>query len=207
MDIKKTTQMKAQQHWSCVVFCICLWPVFFASTADAQEIWESRKGYVRSQANLAPGLMKNQSRVNAYIAGDMDIYFDDQFSFSGSAWYSFSTIRSGQTGVTMNHAIFWGGAYHWAQPGRLDPYVMIQPGFGVARSAYLNHGELSQSAVSVVPLISASAGFNYYVGSMFHFLFRVQAVSGHVTSNMPTPISLNEVRCSVGLGYNFRLFK
>jgi len=187
-------------------YCIMVATLCLFHSSYALDIWESRRGFVRTQANLAPGLMQNQSRVNAYIAGDMDIFLDDQFSFAGSAWYSFSTIRNGQTGVTMNHSIFWGGSYHWLDAGRFDPYLTLQPGFGVARANYLNRGELATSAVEVVPLVSVSIGCNYYVGSMFHFLFRLQAVSGHLSSDMPQPMSLNELRCSVGLGYNLRAF-
>lgn len=175
--------------------------------SNAQKIWENRAGCIRAQANLAPGFMRGQPRANAYIASDLDVFLGEKVAFACGAFYSFSTIRKNQPGVSMNHSIFWGANYHWAKAGRFDPYFGLEPGLGIVQASYESGDGLKKTPVAYVPLISASLGCNYYVGSIFHFFAKVQGVSGHVSSTMPEPLHLDELRCMVGLGWNLRAWK
>src|SRR4051812_38229594 len=82
--------------------------VFTYIQMPAQKIWEERKGCVRVQGNLAPGYLLSQKTVSAYVNGDMDLFFDNRVSFTGSAWGSFALNRKNETGIKANHAVFGG---------------------------------------------------------------------------------------------------
>jgi len=114
----------------------------------AQKIWEERKGCVRSQGNLAPGYLFSQKIASAYINGDMDLFFDNRVSFTGSAWYSFALNRKNETGIKANHAIFWGLNYHFLKPSRWDPYIGLTPGVGIVQAAYRDNDEIKRTKYS-----------------------------------------------------------
>jgi hypothetical protein len=188
------------------VICLLL---FVAATpqSQAQKIWTERKGSISAQGNLAPGYLFAQKSVSAYVNGDVEIFIDDRASFIGQAWISFATTEKNKAGLRANHAIFWGANYHFLKPGRWDPYVGFTPGMGLVRAGYKSGEDIKLTPFSVVPLVSISAGCNYYVGSIFHFFVKVQGVSGQMFSDLPVPKRLDELKFMAGLGWNLRMWK
>ncbi|MDB5282715.1 MAG: hypothetical protein JWO06_1790 [Bacteroidota bacterium] len=178
-----------------------------SSQLQAQRIWEERKGCVVSQGNLAPGYMFGQKSVTAYLDGDEEIFLDDRVAFTGSLWISFATSRKEQVGVKANHAVYWGAEYHFLKPSHWDPFVGLTPGAGLVRATYKSGDEIKYTPFSLVPLIAASVGCNYYVGSMFHFFVKVQGTAGQMFSTAPTPNRLDELKFMAGLGWNLRIWK
>ena len=176
-------------------------------TAGSQKIWEVRKGCFRSQGNIAGGYLFSQKQPSAYVNGDIDLFLEDRVALTGAAWYSFALNRKNETGLRANHAVFSGINYHFLKPCRWDPYIGLTPGFGLVRAAYKNNDNVHITPYTPVPLISASVGCNYYVGFIFHFFVKVQAVSGQVFSKLPTPQRLDEIKFMAGLGWNLRLWK
>ena len=175
--------------------------------SHAQKIWEDRTGCVIVQGDLAPGYLFAQKKVTAYVDGDMAIFFENRFAAEGAIWISFATAAQGATGPRVNEALFWGAEYHFLKPSRWDPFVSFTPGVGLVRVGYYEGGELKLTPYTAVPLGSLSVGCNYYVGSIFHFFLKVQGVVGQVTSVMPTPSRLDEMKFLGGLAFNLRLWK
>jgi hypothetical protein len=66
---------------------------------------------------------------------------------------------------------------------------------------------VSTGASSVNPLISTAFGFNFYFQRWFHLFGEVRYISGKHLSDATTPLSLNELRFSFGLGWNINLIK
>ena len=195
--------METQKIKICLLaISIC---IFFQ--LPAQRIWEERKGCVLAQGNLAPGYLFAQKNVTAYIDGNIEVFIDDRFSFTGAAWCSFATTQKDQAGLRANHAIFWGGNYHFLKPSRFDPYISFTPGLGLVRASYMDGENLKLSPFTVVPLAALSVGFNYYVGSIFHFFIQVQGVTGQTFGTLPTPMRLDEIKFMAGLTFNLRLWK
>lgn len=189
-----------------------LLPLLLAATqAQAQKkritIWEERKGCVRSQGNLAAGYLFQQKQVAAYLAGDMDLFVDNRVSVNGQLWTSFATTARNKPGITAHHSVFWGMNYHILPKGRFDPYIGLTPGLGLVRANYFDGEVIRKSAFSVVPLLSAQIGMNYYVGWIFHFFAKVQGVSGVFFKDVPTANRLEELRFTAGLGWNLRLWR
>lgn len=175
--------------------------------ASAQRIWEQRKGCFRGQGNLAAGYLFQQRQIAAYITGDMDLFIDNNVAIAGSAWYSFATTRKGQPGIRANHAIMGGINYHFTKKGRFDPYFGISPGISLVSVAYRDGETIRTTSISPVPIISASLGVNYYVGSIFHFFAKVQGVGGQTLGNIPVTTRLEEIKVTAGLGWNLRVWK
>lgn len=178
-----------------------------AMHTSAQRIWEERKGCFRGQGNLAAGYLFQQRQVGAYITGDMDLFFDNRVSMTGSAWYSFAVTRKGEAGIRANHAIFGGINYHFTKKGRFDPYIGLTPGVSLVSVAYRDGETMRTSSISPVPVISASLGMNYYIGSIFHFFAKVQGVSGQTLGNVHVTTRLEEIKITAGLGWNIRVWK
>lgn len=175
--------------------------------ASSQKIWEARKGCVRTQGNIAGGYLFAQRQASAYANGDIDLFVEDRVALTGSAWYSFALNRNSETGLKANHAVFGGINYHFLKPCRWDPYIGLSSGMGVVQAAYREGDEVKRTPYSVVPLVSASVGCNYYVSSIFHFFVKVQGVTGQMFSTLPSPQRLDELKVMGGLGFNLRLWK
>jgi hypothetical protein len=192
---------------------VCL-VLLFVSTALlpqcllAQKIWETRKGCLRAQGNLAPGYLFSQKFLAAYVTGEAEVFVDDRTALSGAVWVSFVTNRKDVAGVTANHALFTGINYHFLKPGRFDPFIGLSPGIGLAQAAFYDEENvLKRSRFAPIPLIGASAGCNYYVGWFFHFFVKVQGVAGQMFGDLPKPVRVDELKITAGLGWNIRAWK
>ena len=173
----------------------------------AQKIWETRKGCIRTQGNFSGGYLFGQKAASAYLNGDIDVFVDDRVGVTGSAFYSFALNRNNQTGLKANHAVFFGINYHFLKPQRFDPFIGFTPGMGLVQAAYKDGDVIKRTPYAAVPLLSATIGFNYYVGSIFNFFAKVQGVTGHVVSTMPSAMRLDELKFMAGLGWNLRMWK
>ena len=185
-----------------LAIAICL---FFQS--PAQKIWEERRGCISVQGNLAPGYMFAPKMLTAYVDGDMEIFLQDRFAFTGALWVSFATTDKSHPGVRVNEALFTGGNYHFLKPKRFDPFVGFTPGIGLVRASYRVGENMVMTPYSLTPLAGLTVGFNYYVGSVFHFFVKTEVVVGEVFSTLPTPQRLDEIKFMAGLGYNIRMWK
>ena len=173
----------------------------------SQKIWETRKGCIRTQGNFSGGYLFGQKAASAYLNGDIDVFVDDRVGVTGSAFYSFALNRNNQTGLKANHAVFFGINYHFLKPQRFDPFIGFTQGMGLVQAVYKDGDVFKRTPYAAVPLLSATIGFNYYVGSIFNFFAKVQSVTGHVVSTMPSAMRLDELKFMAGLGWNLRLWK
>lgn len=177
------------------------------NTATGQTIIEDRTGFVRTEGNIAAGYLFSQKQPAAYIVGDAELFVKNQIAIAGNAWF-FVPVSRKKTGLKANHAITWGFNYHFTKKGRFDPYVGLTPGLSIVRVTYTDgEGNLKKTPYGVVPLFSASVGFNYYVGSIFNFFFKAQGVCGEFAGSAPYRTPLYELKLTAGLGLNARFWK
>lgn len=180
--------------------------IFIFLQSPAQKIWNERRGCISTQGNLAPGYLFQQKTVTGYIDGDMELFLDDRFAFGGSVWVSFATTDKSHPGIRINDAVFGGANYHFLKPGRFDPFIGLSPGVALARANYRDGETMKMTNYTLAPLIGATIGFNYYVGSIFHFFVKAEGVAGEMFG-APTPQRLDEIKFMAGLGYNLRMWK
>ena len=180
--------------------------IIAVAAAHAQPVVKKRTGNLRGQGNIAAGYLLNQKTSAAYLAGDWDLFIDENVSVTGEGWYGFK-LRNSTTGLLNNHAVFGGLNYHLLKKGRFDPYIGFSPGVAIVKMGYLNEESSLQTDYTAAPLISGVIGCNYYVGSIFHFFVKMRGVAGRARGAAPEPSSLNEIKLTAGLGWNLRLWK
>lgn len=181
--------------------------------ASAQKTKERpdviRLGLMRAQATITPAVMINDGSLNIYVHGDMDYFLSRKVSVRADAYYFIDTQGDGD--LRHNHGVFFGANYHF--PIKIfDPYIGLQPGASYVQAAkdlpWGEDGSVTevQSTGQFIPNISATAGFNLYLGRFVHFMGNVRYVHGkHATfwGNRP----LDEFRFSFGVGWNVNTIK
>jgi hypothetical protein len=88
------------------------------------------------------------------------------------------------------------------KPNRFDPYIGLTPGISLVRVRFNGNERIESTPLSVVPVMSAQLGFNFYVGSIFNFFAKVQGIKGQFFSILPKPKNIDEIRIMAGLGWN-----
>lgn len=178
--------------------------VLSAGSIHAQTEKFDRTGIIRAQANISGGYLFQQREFGAYVSGDIDVYVAPKVSVTGEGWYGIN-IHTGEKGIQGNHALFSGINYHFIRHKHWDPYIGFSPGAGFVVMGYDDSlSTLRQSRVMAAPLVSVTAGCNWYVGTVFHFFVKLRFVSGQVMGDPPTPTRLEELKLSAGLGWNIR---
>jgi hypothetical protein len=171
-----------------------------------QPVPFDRTGTLRTQANLAGGYLFAQKDYAAYITGDFDLYVSPRVSITGEGWYSFA-LNSDGMGLRQNHSLFAGMNYHILRNEKWDPYVGFSPGAAFVSAGYDDQGTLRETKIHAAPLVSITAGCNWYIGSIFNIFLKMRFTSGQVMGEMPGVTRLEELKITGGLGWNFRCWK
>lgn len=175
--------------------------ILLFSQLNAQKIWEDRSGCVRGQANIGAGWFMDGKYVAPYINGDIEYFLHKNVSLNGEAWFSLKQQNPLQPNLAQNHSIFWGLGWHMMNHSRFDPYITLSPGISIAMVRQSSESELKPK---LFPVMSMTAGFNYYVGSIFNLFVKVRPVMALVRDNS---LRGNELKFTAGLGWNIRILK
>jgi hypothetical protein len=167
-----------------------------------------RKGNLRAMATISPGWMLKQKATNINLHGNIEYYFSEKASFGGDIYYFLGTQELNNNSFTLNHSLFFGGFYHFKKKS-WDPFIGFQPGIALVqgKEALLPSGEVYVPAKTINPLASLIIGSNFYAGKFFHFFISLRYLKGTYLSNAPSPLSLDELRLSAGLGFNVNLIR
>ncbi|MBL0328350.1 MAG: hypothetical protein IPP64_02770 [Bacteroidetes bacterium] len=195
--------------------------LFFSSVVFAQQdkIQYIHKHLVRADASIVGGYLFNEGLSNVHINGSAEYYMDNKISIRGSASYLLgsSGITNDSMGLKDFHSIYLGAAYHFTTNGHFDPYVIVQPGVAYTSSFQVHNWvpvQLQDEQIShtyypgvVSPLATVGVGFNYYFQRFAHLFVETRYVYGRHLSQAPSPISLEELRITFGLGFNLFVVK
>lgn len=199
-----------------IILFVCFTSVVFAQQENTQYI---HKHLMRATASVVGGSLFKEGINNVHIDGSAEYYLDNKISIRGSASYLL-----GSTGLTKDsmglkdfHSIYLGGAYHFPTKGHFDPYVIFQPGLSYTSSyksepisflATTEDEPIRTNYPGVLsPLATAGVGFNYYFQRFAHLFVETRYVYGMHLSQAPSPISLQELRVTFGLGFNLFIMK
>lgn len=199
-----------------IIFFVCLSSVVFAQQENTQYI---RKHLLRADASIVAGYLFKEGMNNVHVNGSAEYYLDNKISIRGSASYLLGCtgITKDSMGLKDFHSIYLGMAYHFPTKGHFDPYLILQPGLAYT-SSYKAHNwvpvQLQDEQISrtyypavVSPLATAGLGFNYYFQRFAHLFVETRYVYGRHLSQAPSPISLQELRITFGLGFNLFIIK
>jgi hypothetical protein len=153
---------------------------------------------VATSLTIAPGIRPGSPGLHSTLHGVADLQVSKQLSLRGGA-YLHAGEQGGSSGLAHNHTIVAGIAYHLLPEGAFDPYLALEPGIAVVRTVDAHRDRIA-------PLFTAAVGARQYVGRTFHLLGEVRSISGRHLARTG-PVSLAELRFSVGLGLNFQVKK
>lgn len=186
----------------------------------AQDARVIREGLIKTYATLSPGVpLKQSSRHNPYyLHGNLEYYAEKNVSLVGDIYLDLkASSKANNREITASNwglespirsylSLFFGANYHWTGK-RGDFYIGVQPGIAqVGLKSYYNPYQIQGNYVTIRPLASLSAGYNYFVSPFFHFFIQSRFVSGKLQSyRIFQP--LTEFRFSGGLGFNLNTMR
>lgn len=177
-------------------------------------------GLLRTQLTITPawsvtGSSGNTSgsisggRTNVYLHGTAEYYFTERFSARGDGYY-FVNKNKTPGGMKHNHCVQVGADFHLLKSMSIDPYVGLATGLNLAQvypmDFYRGPGDtIANYAVPahLDPVWGPRAGVNFYGQRIFHFFIEAQYLMGAYHPPMGPSLSLNEIRVSAGLGWNW----
>jgi hypothetical protein len=198
-----------------VILFVCFSSFLFAQQQNGQYI---HKHLVRADASIAAGYMFKDNISNVHINGNLEYYMDNKISIRGDAnWMAGSNgLTADSMGLKDYYSVMLGIVYHFHTNGHLDPYFILQPGFAYTSSfhqapavgIYTQDNSPKTYYQGVIsPLTTAGFGINYYFQRFAHLFIEARYVYGNHLSEAPTPMSLQELRITFGLGFNLFIIK
>ncbi len=174
-------------------------PLLLFSQNDTASIVKS--GLLRTQGTFSFGNLPKLKETGIYLHGNLEYYFDSQFSVRGDVFYHLKSDDFSQ--LKMNHQLFSGATYHFKTGGNFNPYIGIQPGIGLTEASSFGANENTSSSThskAVTFIYSSVIGFNYYAEDWFHLFVDARLLGG--THKAEYNIDISEIRLSFGLGFN-----
>lgn len=189
-----------------VVFLLITSTIF--SQTKEQYIF---KHLIRADASIVSGYMYKDGIRNVHVNGNAEYYIDNKISVRGDATYLLgsSGLSKDSLGFRDNHSIGLGLVYHFKTKSHFDPYFIFQPSVAYTSSYKQNYiddatnlRERKNFDGVLSPLATGGLGFNYYFQRFAHLFMETRYVYGRHLSSAPSPLSLEELRVTFGLGFN-----
>jgi hypothetical protein len=187
---------------------VCCFSFLHAQQQDGQYI---HKHLVRADASIVSGYIFLNNIKNVHVNGNLEYYMDNKVSIRGDANYMLGStgLSEDSIGFKDNANVMLGAVFHIHTNGHFDPYFILQPGIAYTSSYRQNYLESSKTYYPGVisPLGSAGFGFNYYFQRFAHLFMETRYMYGQHVSQAPSPLSLQELRITFGLGFNLFIIK
>ncbi|MFP5470413.1 MAG: hypothetical protein ACLGGV_02365 [Bacteroidia bacterium] len=169
----------------------------FSSMAQESIV---KEGLLRAQLTISPSTMLSGNESYFYLHGNLEGYVSNKISISGEGYYLLGNIKVPSIydfPLSRNHNVFFGANYHFTKNNH-DFYLGIQPGVAFTNVSFV-FSDFSKPYIN--PVFSSVVGYNYYINNIFHFFVQTRLILGkHLANDVK---SLNEIRFSAGLGFNF----
>lgn len=199
--------------------------ILFSQTAPPAEdntfSMNDLEGLLRTQLTITPawsvmGKSGDKSaaisggRTNVYLHGTLEYYWTKRFSTRGDGFYFVNKDKNTNGGMKHNHSLQVGASYHFMKGMFIDPFVGLTAGLsyeqiypvdivrgdGVVFQDYKMAGHFD-------PIWAPRVGVNIFGQNIFHFFIEAEYLIGSYRPPTGPSRSLNEVRVSAGLGFNF----
>lgn len=171
------------------------------ATLHAQSL-ETRKHLVGGSATIAPGFQQNNPDMNIYLHGFAYFYPEEKVSINGELYW-YMGAQQQETLMAENSTLLFGPNYHFLKDGPFDPHIGIMPAISLVSAIDRSGLRPSVGKLSVVPLLSLNVGAKYHFMKWFNIFGNVRYFMGTLTEQYSSALPLNELRVSVGLGFNF----
>ena len=152
-------------------------------------------------------------RTNIYLHGTAEYYWDQRFSMRGDVYYLLNKSAD-KGGVKHNHGIQVGGSCHLLKGSNIDPFIGLRGGINITQVNPMDFSnKLTLTWVDynvpahIDPTWAPVVGVNFYGERIFHFFVEGEYMMGTYRPPIGPQLSLEEIRVSVGLGWNFSFYK
>jgi hypothetical protein len=184
---------------------LCMLTISFAKAQEDEAF--SKTYLICARASIGTGSMFHYPVTNVYLSGNVEYFSDELVSFRANVDYLEGSL-AGNHFFKNNISSFAGVGMHFTTEEKFDPYIAIQPGAAFITSYYsLPDGGKYTGNPSITPLLSASAGFNYFASRYFHLFLNGQFVYGQHIPQSSERNRLEEIRITFGLGFNIQTRK
>lgn len=182
-----------------------LFAISACAVANAQQAEPFvARGLVSGAASIGPGFMVDHPLTNIYVTGDANYFLEDRISLQGSAaWYV--GAQQDSTFLKENSRVSFGPVYHFTKGG-LDVGLGFLPGVSLTQLEPTGQ-DLPATPLKLLPNVSLSGSVTYYVWKYMHFFANVRYVHAQYTSAAITPLPLDELVVTAGLGWQVRMRK
>ena len=181
---------------------VILFVSFLSVNSMAQDSLEIKTGLLSAQLTLSPSHMFCDKQSYIYLHGGLEGYITKKLSVTGEIYFNAGCLSKSNT-FDYNHSLFFGTNWHFTKKNN-DLFVGIQPGLSLTKINASNNN-ITESTAGVNPLISAVAGYNFFIDKYFHFFLLTRYILGD--HNYDVHKSLSELRLSAGLGFNLNTKK
>lgn len=190
--------------------------------ADNSVSMANLKGLLRLQLTITPSWMIKGSsgnnsgsissgRTNIYLHGTAEYYFTERFSMRGDGYYFLTKDKAHDTlgGLKHNHSLQVGASWHLRKGMGIDPYIGLCAGISVVQIYPYNVSRADgltwnyMAPAHIEPVWAPRVGINFFGERVFHFFVEAQYLMGSYRPPVGPILSLNELRVSAGLGFNF----
>lgn len=152
-------------------------------------------------------------RTNIYLHGTSEYYLSERISLRGDLFY-FVNKNKVAGGMIHNHSFEVGTGFHLLKGSMIDPFIGAGAGMNLAQinpidivkapsTVWLNYAVPAH----VDPIWGPRVGINFYGQRVFHFFIEAHYFMGTYRPDIGPALSLNELRVSAGLGWNFVFLK
>ncbi len=181
---------------------VILFVSFLSVNSMAQDSLEIKPGLLCAQLTLSPSHMFCDKQSYIYLHGGLEGYITKKLSVTGEIYFNAGCLSKSNT-FDYNHSLFFGANWHFTKKNN-DLFIGVQPGLSLTKINAANNN-IAESTAGVNPLISAVAGYNFFIDKYFHFFLLTRYILGD--HNYDVHKSLSELRLSAGLGFNLNTKK
>ena len=177
-------------------------------------------GLLRTQLTITPawsigGSVNENSgfvsggRTNVYLHGTAEYYFTERISLRGDGYYFLNKVKT-PGGMRTNITGEVGADFHLMKSMAIDPYIGLACGMNYTRIQpmdFSRDGGTTTYHVEIPghldPIAGPRVGINFFGQRIFHFFIEAHYLMGTYRPSVGPSLSLNEVRVSAGLGWNW----
>lgn len=197
--------------------------LFAQDQPDGPVTVNSLAGLLRTQLTITPGWSLligsgNNSgaisggRTNVYLHGTAEYYLSPRYSMRGDGFYFINKDKS-KGGMRENHAFEVGAGFHLLKSMNFDPFIGLGMGMNMGMKGPMDITDGSRTLVDfnpgshIDPVWGPRVGMNFYSQKIFHFFIEAHYFMGTYRPAQGPSYSLNELRVSAGLGFNWVFLK
>ncbi len=172
------------------------------ATVSFGQTLETRRHLVGGTVTIAPGFQQGNPDMNIYVHGLAYFYPEPRVSLNGEVYW-FTGAQEQETLLAENSTLLFGPNFHFAKDGPFDPHIGLMPAISLVSAIDRSGSRPEFGGYSVVPLLALNLGARYHFMKWFNVFGNVRYMMGTLTENYPQALSMNELRISFGLGFNF----